>query len=220
MKYLNKYNESIKTFDSLTDEELEEKKKWLMVELKETQEELVSINKIITKRKEAIERSHSNSLPDSIFDFNDEQLDWLLEHNHGTTSERYKIAQEYFKELTGVHQNGFNPDTNQFYFDVVTRRFFNEEEDEFVYDVNAGKSISFLGNKLKRVGGFVKFGILYSYEDTGDNILFYSDTDIRYKQKWGNHDMLNGRKKESLEEILSLVINQDLSEKDSYNDNW
>jgi len=217
MKYIKKYNESkITTLDSLSNEELEEKLKWLKIEQEEIQEQMVSARRILTKRKEAKESEYSTSLPESIFDFNDDQFEWLMEHHHGTTSEHYNIAQKYFKKLTGVFQSGFNPNTNQFYFTINVGSCFNDAEDDFKFDKSVGKSLTLLGEKLKKDNGYVKFGISYTYgEGYNDMALYYSSDDVRYKQSWGSVIMRQGENKGSVEGLLRAAVEQDLEEKDS-----
>lgn len=217
MKYLRKYNESkITTLDSLSDDDLRERLKWLRIEQQEINTEIIDINKLLTSRKEDKEREYSTSLPESIFDFNDEQFEWLFEHHHGTTSEHYKIAQNYFKQLKGVHQSGFNENTKQFYFSITTSSCFNRNEDEFVYNEEVDKTITLLGENLKKHDGYVKFGISYTFDDNyNDSALFYSSSDIRYKQGWGSVSMRNGETKKSVEILLRDIVEQDLSEREN-----
>jgi hypothetical protein len=216
MKYLRKYNESITTLESLSNEELEEKLKWLKIEQDEIQEQMVSARKILVKRKEEEQKKHSTSLPKSIFDFNEEQCVWLFEHHHGATSEHYKIAQRYFKELTGLFQTGFNPDTKQFYFTVNVGSCFNEAEDGFQYDEKVGKSLTFLGENLTKKDGYVKFGLSYTYgEHYNDRVLYYSSDDVRYQQSWGSVSMRQGENKGSVEGLLRAAVEQDLEDKDN-----
>lgn len=220
MRYLKKYNESkITTLNSLSNEELEEKLEWLAVEYQEIQEQMATVRKILTKRKEEKQRIYSKDLPESIYDFNKEQLEWIFEHHHGTTSEHYKIANEYFKELKGIHNNGFNQNTNQFYFSISGYSLMNEAEDGYKEDPDVIKAIQFLGENLKKDNDYVSFGITYIYDDHGynDRLLYVDETDVRYKQGWGSNDMMRGINKGSIDGVLRAIVEHDLSEKDNVN---
>lgn len=210
MKYLKKYNESIKTLDSLSNEELEEKLEWLRVEQKEIQEEILNVNKILTKRKEEEQSKYSESLPESIFDFNQEELEWVLEHHHGTTSEHYKIAQKYFSQLKGVHQVGFNQNTNQFYFNISSSYFMNDVEDEFILKEEGLKSIQFLAENLKKHDDYVEFGVTYAFtEDYNDKVQIGDDI------KYGGYSKT---KMDSIEKALEAIVDNDLFYKDNASD--
>lgn len=217
MKYLKKYNESkITTLESLSDDELKEKLEWLSVEQQEIQEQMVDIRKILTKRKEERQKIYSKDLPKIIYDFNKEQLEWIFEHHHGTTSEHYKIATNYFKQLKGLHNTGFNQNTNQFYFSISCYELFNEAEDGFEYDPEIGKALTFLGENLKKNDGFVEFGITYTFaEGYNDKVIYVKSNDIRYKQGWGSVEMRSGRSYGAPELILQKIAEHDLSEKDN-----
>lgn len=210
MKYLKKYNESVKTLESFSDEELEERMKWLRIEQKELQEEMVSINKILTKRKEAQQSKYSDTLPDSIFDFNKEQLEWVFEHHHGTTSNHYKISQKYFSELKGLHQTGFNPNTNQHYFNISSSYYMNDVEDEFVLKEDGLKSIQFLADNLKKYNDYVEFGVTYAFaEDYNDKVQIGDEI------KYGGYSKT---KIESIEKVLESIVDNDLYSKDNVSD--
>jgi len=207
MKYLKKYNESIKTLDSLSNEELEEKMKWLIIEQQELQEEIVNIDRILTKRKEAEQSKYSETLPQSIFDFNKDQLDWIFEHHHGTTTEHYNIAQKYFTQLKGLHQTGFNRDTQQHYFNISTSYYMNDAEDEFVLKEDGLKSIQFLADNLKKNNGYVVFGVSYAFsEDYNDKVQIGDEI------KYGGYSKT---KMDSIEKVLESIVDNDLLSKDS-----
>jgi hypothetical protein len=207
MKYLKKYNESIKTLDSLSNEELEEKMKWLIIEQQELQEEIVNIDRILTKRKEAEQSKYSETLPQSIFDFNKDQLDWIFEHHHGTTTEHYNIAQKYFTQLKGLHQTGFNRDTQQHYFNISTSYYMNDAEDEFVLKEDGLKSIQFLADNLKKNNGYVEFGVSYAFsEDYNDKVQIGDEI------KYGGYSKT---KMDSIEKVLESIVDNDLLSKDS-----
>lgn len=210
MKYLKKYNEAITTLDSLSNEELEEKMKWLRIEQSEIQEEIASIHKILTKRKESEESKYSKSLPDSIFDFNKEQLEWIFEHHHGTTSEHYKIAQKYFSQLKGLNQIGFNRDTEQHYFNISSSYYMNDVEDEFVLKEDGVRSIQFLADNLKKNNGYVEFGVSYAFSG------HYNDkVQIGDEIKYGGYSKT---KMDSIEKVLESIVDNDLYSKDNSSD--
>lgn len=209
MKHLKKYKifESLNTLDSLSDDQLEDRLKWLRVELEDLTDQISAVNKVIIDRKEKSESKKSESLPNNVYDLDEEQFNWLFEHHHGTTSEKYKIAQTYIGQLKGVHQTGFNPDTKQFYFSIGVSYFMNDEEDEFIAKEEGIKSINFLSKNLKKNDGYVKFGISYYYSESYNDILLINDDDIKY----GSFSM---RKVDSIEKFLEEVVTNDLLEKD------
>lgn len=207
MRYLMKYNESImKVLYTLPNEELEEKLEWLRVEQKEIQEEITSINKILTERKESEELEYSKKLPSSIFDLNKNQFEWVFEHHHGKTPEHYKIAQKYISQLKGLHQVGFNPNTNQFYFSISTSYYMNDPEDEFLLKEDGVESIQFLVDNLKKNNGYVEFGVTFSFKD-GYNHKVQIGDEIKYSNYRTN-------KFESIEKLLNYIVSSDLNSKD------
>jgi hypothetical protein len=205
------FESKISTLDSLTDDELRERLKWLAIERDELLEEIGNINKLLRSRKENKESIYSKDLPESIFDFNQEQCEWIFEHHHGTTSKHYEIAQKYFSEL-GIYNSGFNPDTKQFYFTISSSSCFNEAEDGFKLNEKVAKSIKFLGNNLKKSdGGFVKFGVSYYYDEgeRNDLVKYFNEGNLFYGIGY-----LVGRGKEytSVEKLLEDVVANDLEE--------
>ncbi len=213
MKYLRKYNESkIVTLGSLSDDELKERLKWLRIEQEEVNKEIGDINRLLISRREDIESKYSESLPGSIFDFNKEQLEWIFQHGHGTTQKHYEIAQKYIRELHGVHQTGFNQNTNQFYFTIGSSYCFNDAEDGFELRPDIVKSIKFLGENLKRYDGGVEFGISYYYDDHSynDKAKYISESEIYYTSGYGR-----ATKKDSIEKLLEDIVDNDLFEKDN-----
>jgi hypothetical protein len=210
MKYLRKFNESIKTLNSFSNEDLEERLKWLRIEQQELQEDIENIHSILTRRKEEEQSKYSENLPESIFDFNKEQLDWIFEHHHGTTHEHYKISQKYFTQLKGLHQSGFNENTNQYYFIISSSYYMNDIEDEFVLKEDGLKSIQFLADNLEKNNGYVEFGVSYAFSDDYNNKVQIGD-DIKY----GGYSKT---KMDSIEKVLESIVDNDLYSKDnSYN---
>jgi hypothetical protein len=209
MKHLKKYNEAITTLDSLSSEELEEKMRWLRIEQSEIQEEIFSINRILTKRKESEQSKYSKTLPDSIFDFNKEQLEWIFEHNHGTTSKHYKISRDYFSQLKGINQTGFNVNTEQHYFNISSNYYMNDVEDEFVAKEDGIRSIQFLADNLKKNNGYVEFGVTYAFSDDYSDKVQIGD-DIKY----GGYTKT---KMDSIEKALEAMVRNDIYSKNNSN---
>jgi hypothetical protein len=210
MKHLKKYNESKTNLNNLSDDELKDKLKWLRIEYTDIQDEITTISSILRSRKEKRETSYSSSFPSDIFKLNKEQLDWVLEHNHKTTEERYKISHKYIQQLSGVVDSGFNINTNQYYFQIVVSRLFNPMENAFELNPNIVSSIKLLSNNLKKTSDdYVEFGILYYYNDHSynDKVKFYSEDNI----EWG--DRYNWRKVNSIESLLESLVEYDLTSK-------
>ena len=211
MKYLKKYNESSKPFlNALSDEELEEKLYWLRIELNDISDEIRSVTSILTSRKENKEENYSKDFPKSIYDLNKDQIDFILEYNHSTTSKKYKISMEYLSQLKGILGSGFNKHTNQFNFNISTSHSFNENENEFVLKDDIVKSMKFLVNNLKSYNGYIEFGVLYYYnEQYGDKVRYYSSDNIT----WGS-ERYNSNKVNSVEKLIEALT---INDSDSYN---
>jgi len=214
MKYLKKYNESKSPLNSLSDEELEERLKWLAIEYKEIGDEMATIRTLLRGRKEEREEIHSKNLPDNVFDLNKEQFDWTFEHHHGTTPKRYEISQKYINQLKGVISSGFKRDTGQFYFDIFTSESFNSKEDGFELKPDVIKSIKFLGDNLKRVNDFVEFGVLFYFDDNyNEKVRYYSDGHLEYGS-YRHFTRVN-----SIEDLLKRLVDNDIMNRNN-DDNW
>lgn len=204
MRHIKKFNESKGLLIKYSDEELEDRLEYLRLEHELIQSNIQDVVSILRSRQNDRDQEYIRTLPKSIFDFNKEQLDWIFEHNHSTSTERYNISNNYFNELVGVNTTGFNKNTNQFYFSIVSSRSMNDNEDSYEYKPNIVKTIEFLAKNLKKVGGYVEFGVLYSYSsDYGDKVLV-SDTDIKY----GGYTK---RKMKSIEQTLEYIVDDDIS---------
>lgn len=213
MKYINKFNESIiSTLNDLSDDELKEKLKWLRIEMKEIQEDVASVNKILTKRKEQKESDYYKFLPKSVFDLDEDEFEWVFKHGHSETKKHYDIAHKYISQLKGLHQVGFNPQTNQFYFSIPTYIFFDELEENYVENKEAIKSIKFLAENLKKVDEYVKFDITYAFDEHR-----YKDKLIINERKFiieKNHGALGRKEYNSIEEAIKKLVELDLESKD------
>jgi hypothetical protein len=211
MKHLKKFNESKSPFlNTLSNEELEEKLKWLRIEYSDIQDEIHSISSILKSRKEDKEEMFSKDFPKSIYDLNKEQIEFILEHNHSITQKKYEISQRYLRQLKGVIDSGFNRNTEQFYFNIVTNHSFNNTEDEFELKDDVVKSINFLVENLKPNNGYVEFGIQYYYDDHSysDKVRYHSNDNIT----WGS-ERYNSNKVNSTEKLLEALVDNDLSSK-------
>jgi hypothetical protein len=207
MRYLRKFNESVKGFfASMSDAELKEWIEDLTIELDDIQEKIGTIRSILRDRKDNKDLEFAKGLPDSIYDFSKEQLDWVFEHNHSTGKEKYNISKKYISEL-GIFDNGFNPNTNQFKFNISTSSFFNELEDEYERNENKIKAIEFLGENLKKENNeYVLFDVMYYFKDTyGDKVRFYSKDKV---------DLYNSRflirSFNSVDELLEYIVDDDI----------
>ena len=199
-KFLQFIKENSKFLINLKDEELEDRLKDLFIEKKDIGDEIKSINKILKDRKENLDESYSRNLPESIFDFNKEQLDWIFENNNYITSKHHDISTNYFKQLSGVINGGFIPETSQFRFNIYMTDLLG-----FLKDVNIIKTIKFLGNNLKKnEEGYVKFGILwYHLNDYEAEIKYRNEGEIFYN---GNYF---SKKFTSIGDMLEFLIEQD-----------
>ena len=208
MKYLKSYNENkhMKLYTQMSDEELEDWLEYLAIDRDDILDKMSSIRSVLRKRKEEREEEHSKKLPESVFDLNKEQFDWVFEHGHHVTSKKYEISKNYINQLSGVHQNGFRENTGQFFFSITTSYSFNETEDDFELKPEVVKSIKFLGENLKKQPeGYVLFGITYYYsDDYGDKIEYYSEDNIKYGSNY------NKFKVTSIEDLLKRLVNNDL----------
>jgi hypothetical protein len=211
MKHIKKFNFINETFiNELSDDELEEKLEYLNIELKDLQDEILSISYLLKNRKEEKDIITYNNLPESIFDLNQDQLLFVLEYHPGIGQKRHDMAKKYLNQLDGVYNNGFNQNTNQYHFSIRVSSLYNEDESEYQLNDNSVNSIKFLGNNLKKNNGYVDFNISYYYSPMlRSDKLLYSEDEILY---------VNGRssidKMKSIEYALEIMVKNDLSEKD------
>lgn len=69
----------------------------------ELQEEMASIRSILEYRKTNNVTEFAKTLPESLFDFNKEQLDFIFELHEGVNKAQYDLARTFYQELLGVH---------------------------------------------------------------------------------------------------------------------
>lgn len=209
-KYKEFIKEGIDFLHNLDDEELREKMQDIILDRKELDEQIQFISGILRDRESQRASEISENFPKSIFDLNKEQLDFVLEHSHSTNPTRYDISSKYIHQLSGVYPSGFNTETHQYSFVIVTRSCMDDNEDNFVLNEGSVKSIKFLGENLKKMkGGYVYFGILWTYEEEyRAKVHYFSDSHIEYGSGYGM------RKMESIEKMLEYIVDSDLVAKD------
>lgn len=203
--YLQFIKENRNLWRNFSDEDLQNKYEDLCEQQDEISDQLRFINSIIDERKCSRSEEISKSFPKSIFDMNQEQLDFIFEHNHRTDARHSEISVNYSGQLSGLYPSGFCEETNQFYFRIITNSCFNDNEDGFELDPHVVKSIEFVGNHLKRrEDGFVHFGISFTHSDVGyrDEILYGSENDIRYVHH-------TERQFNSIEKMLEFLVDHD-----------
>jgi hypothetical protein len=113
--------------NSVSDSLLKEKLKSLKIERDDLNNEILAINNILNSRKDSVIEDFVKTLPESIFDFNKEQL-VLFEHHH-VGKLKYDISIKYFNQLKGVLDAGFNNLTNQFCFNISTSRWMDYDNE-------------------------------------------------------------------------------------------
>lgn len=231
---MKKYLEFIKEstyLNAISSKTLEVKLEDLQLQMTELQEEMASIRSILEYRKDNKVRDLSKTLPTSLFDFNQEQLDFIFEHHHGVGKAQFDLARTFYRQLVGVHDYGFNPKTNQTMFVIDTTHSFNNEDEDLAesYQENERqiKAIKFLGENLKKintnsrenggyygeyygVGDVVKFHVSY-YFSTGelDYVLYVSEKELYVANLYGRKVRYN-----SISKMLEALVDDDLSHKD------
>lgn len=228
---MKKYLEFIKEstyLNAVSTETLENKLEDLQLQMTELQEEMASIRSILEYRKSNKVTEIAKTLPESIFDFNKEQLDFIFEHHQGVNKTQYDLAREFYQELLGVHDYGYNRVTNQTTFAITTSHSFDNDDEDLAegYTENEQQvnTIKFLGENLKRidtntgergeyfgVGDAVKFYVSY-YFSTGDLdfVLYVSETELYIANLYGRKTRYN-----SISKMLEALVNEDLSHKDN-----
>jgi hypothetical protein len=206
-KYREFIKESLGLLNSVSDSLLKEKLKSLKIERDDLNNEILAINNILNSRKDSVIEDFVKTLPESIFDFNKEQLVFLFEHHHGVGKLKYDISIKYFNQLKGVLDAGFNNLTNQFCFNISTSRWMdydNEFEEKSDSD-EILKSIKFLGDNLKRVSGKVKFGINFTNNNEYASYINYiSDSDIVFDSGYREEAKFS-----NIKDMIKFIVNRD-----------
>jgi hypothetical protein len=229
--YMKKYLEFIKEstyLNAISTETLENKLEDLQLQMTELQEEMASIRSILEFRKTNNVTEFAKTLPESIFDFNQEQLDFIFEHHEGVNKAQYDLARTFYQELLGVHDYGYNRVTNQTTFAITTSSSFDNDDEDLAesYTENEQQinTIKFLGENLKKVdtntggrgelfsvGDAVRFNVNY-YFSTGelDYVLYVSETELYIANLYGRKFRYN-----SISKMLEALVDDDLSHKDT-----
>jgi len=229
--YMKKYLEFIKEstyLNAISSETLEAKLEDLQLQMTELQEEMASIRSILEYRKTNNVTEFAKTLPESIFDFNKEQLDFIFEHHQGVNKTQYDLAREFYQELLGVHDYGYNRVTNQTTFAITTSHSFDNDDEDLAegYTENEQQvnTIKFLGENLKKVdtnsrergeyfgvGNAVKFYVSYYFSTVDlDFVLYVSETELYITNLYGKKVRYN-----SISKMLEELVNEDLSHKDN-----
>ena len=228
---MKKYLEFIKEstyLNAISSETLENKLEDLQLQMTELQEEMASIRSILEYRKTNNVTEFAKTLPESLFDFNKEQLDFIFEHHEGVNKTQYDLARTFYQELLGVHNYGYNRVTNQTTFAITTSYSFDNDDEDSTesYQENEQQinTIKFLGENLKKVdtntgergeyfgvGDAVKFYVSY-YFSTGDLdfVLYVSETELYIGNLYGRKVRYN-----SISKMLEALVDDDLSHKDT-----
>jgi hypothetical protein len=228
---MKKYLEFIKEstyLNAISSETLENKLEDLQLQMKELQEEMASIRSILEYRKTNNITEFAKTLPESIFDFNQEQLDFIFEHHEGVNKTQYDLARTFYQELLGVHDYGYNRVTNQTTFAITTSHSFDDDDEDLAEDYEENEqqlnTIKFLGENLKKVdtntggrgeffgvGDAVRFNVNY-YFSTGelDYVLYVSETELYIANLYGRKTRYS-----SISKMLEALIGEDLSHKDN-----
>lgn len=213
---MKKYLEFIKEstyLNAISTETLENKLEDLQLQMTELQEEMASIRSILEYRRDNKVRDLSKTLPASIYEFNEEQLDFIFEHHNGVGKTQFDLARMFYRELVGVHDYGFNPDTDQTMFAIDTTHSFNDEDEDLAesYQENERqiKAIKFLGENLKREDGSVKFHVSYYFSTQELNyVLYVSETELYVTNLYGRKSKYN-----SISKMLEDLVDYDLESK-------
>lgn len=213
---MKKYLEFIKEssyLNAISTETLEAKLEDLQLQMTELQEEMASIRSILEFRKTNDVLKLAKTFPESIYDFNQEQLDFIFEHHHGVGKTQFDLARTFYRQLVGVHDYGFNPDTNQTMFALSIEYAYNNDDVDLAngYAENEEqiKSIKFLGENLKRVDGSVKFNVSYYFSTVDlDFVLYVSETELYITNLYGRKVRYN-----SISKMLEYLVEDDLDSK-------
>lgn len=213
---MKKYLEFIKEstyLNAISSETLETKLEDLQLQMTELQEEMASIRSILEFRKTNDVLKLAKDFPESIYDFNQEQLGFIFEHHHGVGKTQFDLARTFYRQLVGVHDYGFNPDTNQTMFAISMEYAYNNDDVDLAngYAENEEqiKSIKFLAENLKRVDGSVKFHVSYYFSTQELNyVLYVSETELYVTNLYGRKSKYN-----NISKMLEYLVEDDLDSK-------
>lgn len=218
---MKKYNQFIKESNTkflaaMDDEDLEERLSFLRLQVSELQEEILTIVNIQKDRKNRENTEYSKTLPASIYDFDEKQLEFIFQGDP-RSDKQYEIQQKYYNQLAGVFPSmTYDSTTGQKIFSIVTSRCMNDDED--AYDAEQAKiavrDIKFLGDKLKKsnneeYGDFITFQVLFSYsEDYRKPVIYKSESEILLHNGYRVIKTFN-----KIEDLLKFLVEEDLDER-------
>jgi hypothetical protein len=221
---MKKYNQFIKESNTkflaaMTDEDLEERLSFLRLQLSELQEEILTIVNIQKDRKNRENNEYAKTLPASIYDFNEEQLDFIFQGDP-RSDKQYEIQRQYYGQLQGVFPSmTYDKNTDQKVFSIVTRDLLDDNEEELDEEKVkiAVKNIKFLANKLKKpnndqFGEFIMFHVLYSYSEDYNDRVIYKDKEILLHNGYRIVKIFS-----DIEDLLKHLVENDLYYKDRDN---
>lgn len=218
---MKKYNQFIKESNTkflaaMNDEDLEERLSFLRLQVSELQEEILTIVNIQKDRKNRENTEYSKTLPASIYDFDEKQLEFIFQGDP-RSDKQHEIQQKYYNQLAGVFPSmTYDSNTGQNIFSIVTDRCMNDDED--AYDAEQAKiavrDIKFLGDKLKKsnneeYGDFITFQVLFSYsEDYRKTVIYKSESEILLHNGYRVIKTFN-----KIEDLLKYLVEEDLDER-------
>ena len=212
MKHLKKIFES-NNFNSMTDEELEEKLHWLRTEYAEIGREISQVVSIQKSRKESSEEELTKDWPDSIWSLDKFQLSWVLEHGHHTTSKHYEISHKYLRTLRGVIDSGFLADTNQYIFSICTNHWMNDNETNYRENGLAMRSVKLLIDNLKKTtwhdDSVTRFNVLFNNGGYDTSLFYYDENKIVIAN--GSYSRTEYK---SLELAIKALVKKDIDNED------
>lgn len=99
-----------KSAKDMTDVELDQAISDVSKTFVKVEKQMQSLNKEKYRRIESADQAYGESI--SMDNPTDEQIAWLLTHNHRTSSKQYEFTQKFLSHLK-IWMMGFHPDTNQ-----------------------------------------------------------------------------------------------------------
>lgn len=206
-KFSDKIKESKEySIHSMDNEQLEERLEFLRMELKETQDEIMSIVSIIKSRSDIKDRETFENLPKNIYDLNKEQLEFVLVHTHGITTYRYTESQRYWYQLFGFFPSGTRND--QVCFNLTLSSFENANGD-FTYNSEFDKSFNLLKDNLKEF----RFGVLGNHDDNSYTLSIVVTDNIEI---YDGNTPINDFYLEDTEELVKFLFERDKRYSDDY----
>lgn len=176
-KFSDKINETkedsaIITLNSMDNDLLNERLDYLRMEIKEISDEIQSIVSILKSRSDDSFREKLKTFPESIFDMNKEQLDFILINDNSSTTYQHKERSKYWNQLKGFFQTG--SDGEKASFSISMAHFEERHYGNFQIPDGFEESFALLLDCLKK-DGKTKFSILCQYSDSYDKKMIIED---------------------------------------------